>query len=159
MSEIKPGSFVKIKGQETVAEVVSVKGNDVEIIVGIMKIQTKKHKLELAKASEIETPSQKKSENLIQSSGIDTKSKLMNFKFELDVRGKMKEEVITELTSWVDDALLLGIPEAKIVHGRGNGILKDTVRSFLKKYKEVDKVEDGPEFAGGNFVTVVKFKV
>ena len=159
MSEIKPGSFVKIKGQETVAEVVSVKGNDVEITVGGMKIQTKKHKLELAKASEIEIPSPKKSENLIQSSGIDTKSKLMNFKFELDVRGKMKEEVITELTSWVDDALLLGIPEAKIVHGRGNGILKDTVRGFLKKYKEVDKVEDGPEFGGGSFVTVVKFKV
>jgi DNA mismatch repair protein MutS2 len=59
----------------------------------------------------------------------------------------------------VDDAILLGVSEAKVVHGRGNGILKDTVRSFLRKYKEVQSVGDDEKGKGGDFVTVVKFKI
>lgn len=92
---------------------------------------------------------------MIISSGIDTKEKLMHFKFELDVRGKMKEEVMMELPVWVDEAILLGIKEAKVIHGRGNGILKDTVRSTLRKFKEVDSVADE---GGNDYITLVKFK-
>ena len=156
MAEIKKGDFVKIAGQEAVAEVLAVKGNDLEVTMGLMKMTVKKNKVSIAKAPYQEEQKSGPGEDRTQTSGIDTKERLMHFKFELDVRGKMKDEVIQELPAWVDDALLLGIKEAKIVHGRGTGVLKETVRSFLRKYKEIESAGDE---SGNDFVTVVKFKV
>jgi DNA mismatch repair protein MutS2 len=155
MSEIKPGDFVKINGQDTVAEVLSVKGNDLEVAMGIMKMTVKKNKVTLSQAPPDSF------ETLADTTGnvtIDTKEKLLHFQFELDVRGKAKEEVISLLTNWVDDAILLGLQEARIVHGRGSGVLKDTVRSFLRKYKEVISLSDEVREKGGDHVTLVKFK-
>ncbi|MCR6642630.1 MAG: Smr/MutS family protein [Sporocytophaga sp.] len=155
MSEIKPGDFVKINGQDTVVEVLSVKGNDLEVAMGIMKMTVKKNKVTFSQ------PPQETFIPVSHDSGnvkIDTKEKLLHFQFELDVRGKAKEDVITLLTTWVDDALLLGLPEARIVHGRGSGVLKDTVRSFLRKYKEVESATDEVREKGGDHVTLVKFK-
>jgi len=155
MVEIKKGDFIKIAGQDTIAEVLAVKGNDLEVAMGPMKMTVKKSKASLTKqpyeAERINNPS----EDRTMTSGIDTKERLMHFKFELDVRGRMKDEVLQELPGWIDDALLLGVKEAKIVHGRGNGILKDTVRSFLRKYKEIENARDEGD---NDFVTVVKFK-
>jgi len=156
MTEIKKGDFVKIQGQETVAEVVAVKGDDLEVAMGPMKMTIKKNKVILAKAPHVEVKKNGPVEDMTRTSGIDTKEKLLHFKFELDVRGKMKEEVLQELPAWLDDALLLGVKEVKVVHGRGNGILKETVRSFLRKYKEIESVADDN---GSDFTTVVKFKV
>jgi DNA mismatch repair protein MutS2 len=155
MSEIKTGDFVKINGQDTVGEVLSVKGNDLQVAVGIMKINVKKNKVTPATAPLPQQPVKSYSD-FATSAGIDTREKLMHFKFELDVKGKSKEEVMLELPVWVDEAIILGIKEAKVVHGRGNGILKNTVRSLLRKYKEVENV--GDDERSGDFVTVVKFK-
>lgn len=156
MEQIKPGDFVKIIGQDTIAEVLAVKGNDLEVAVGIMKMTVKKNKVALADAPDEEY--EEDAHEATEYSGIDTREKLLHFKFELDVRGKMKDEVMTELSVWVDDAILLGVKEATVMHGRGSGILKDTVRSFLRKYPEIASVSDAPKEKGGDFVTVVKFK-
>lgn len=155
MEDIKPGDYVSIVGQDTVAEVLLVKGNELEIGVGAMKMKVKKNKVKLA-----EKPFE--AENTLFSNpgpAIDTKERLLHFQFKLDVRGKAKEEVMTELSSWADDAILLGVEEAKIVHGRGTGILKDTVRAVLRKYKEIQSLSDGTHQNGGDHVTIVRFKV
>lgn len=155
METIKVGDFVKINGQDSIGEVISVKGNDLQVALGIMKVSVKKNKVSPAHPPVAEDNRGIKS-NMVESSGIDTKEKLMHFKFELDVRGKMKEEVMMELLVWVDEAILLGIKEAKVIHGRGNGILKNTVRTTLRKFKEIDSVSDD---GGNDFVTLVKFTV
>lgn len=154
MDTIKVGDFVKINGQDSVGEVISVKGNDLQVALGIMKVSVKRNKVSTANPPVIAEDKRGIKGNMVESSGIDTKEKLMHFKFELDVRGKMKEEVMIELPVWVDEAILLGIKEAKIVHGRGNGILKNTVRTTLRKFKEVESAGDD---GGNDFVTLVKF--
>jgi DNA mismatch repair protein MutS2 len=155
MTQIKAGDFVTIDGQEAAGEVLSIKGNNVEVALGIMKVTVKLNKV---------TPTQKPQEEKQHSSAgdgtnytVDTKERMMNFQFELDIRGKSKEDVMIELMTWIDDAILLGVEEAKIIHGRGNGILKNTVRSMLRKYKEVEKISDDER--GGDGVTIVKYKV
>ncbi|WMJ74620.1 Smr/MutS family protein [Cytophagaceae bacterium ABcell3] len=159
MDQFKTGSYVKITGQDTVAEVLKDKGKDLEIAIGPMKMTVKKNKVEPAENPEpteegLYPESKENVKNLVVNSGIDTKEKLMHFRFELDVRGKAKEEVMNELTVWVDDALLLGIKEAKVIHGRGNGVLRDTVHAVLKKYKEIEALKKEANDA----VTVVKFR-
>ena len=153
MNDIKPGDFVKINGQEATGEVLSVKGNDLQVALGVMKVNVKKNKVSLAQAPIQYNFSPPK--DYASNSGIDTKAKLMHFQFELDVKGKSKEDMLMELPVWVDEAIILGIKEAKVVHGRGNGILKNTVRTILRKYKEVASVADDEK--SGDYVTVVKF--
>jgi DNA mismatch repair protein MutS2 len=153
MAEIKPGDFVTIDGQDTIGEVLFVKGNILEVALGVMKVHVKSNKVTLT-----EPPAK----DLIEDTDayrVDTKEKMMRFQFELDVRGKMKEDLMIELVSWIDDAILLGVEDAKIIHGRGSGVLKDTVRSMLRKYKEVEKISDEARERGGDAVTLVKFKV
>jgi len=156
MTTFKPGDFVKINEQETVAEILAIKGNTLELSVGSMKMTVKKSNVSPVKTPKPQTPQNPISDNLPSSAirSIDIKEKLHHFQFELDVRGKPKEEIITDLNAWVDDAILLGIPEAKVVHGRGTGTLKELVRSFLRKYKEIEKVGDD----ASDFVTLVKFR-
>jgi DNA mismatch repair protein MutS2 len=154
MAEIKPGDFVTIDGQDTIGEVLSVRGNNVEVALGVMKVNVKLNKVTLTKPPEAEKQTAAKDSPYL----VDTKERMMHFQFELDLRGKMKEEVMVELLTWVDDALLLGVEEARILHGRGTGVIKNTVRSMLRKYKEVGSMNDETKERGGEGVTVVKFK-
>lgn len=154
MTQIKAGDFITIDGQEAVGEVLSVKGNNVEVALGIMKVTVKLNKVSLAEKPKEEKQSIQALD--ANSYAIDTREKMMHFQFELDVRGKAKEDVMIELMTWIDDAILLGVEEAKIIHGRGNGILKNTVRSMLRKYKEVEKIRDDER---SDAVTVVTFNV
>ena len=156
MSEFKVGDFVKITGQENIAEIISIKGNDLEVVMGILKTIVKKNKVALTNPPLPTIADKSPVANAIDS--IDIKDKMANFKFELDVRGKMKDEVMVELSSWADDAILLGINEARISHGRGSGVIKETVRSVLKKYNEVESLTDAEQHHGGEFVTIVRFK-
>jgi DNA mismatch repair protein MutS2 len=153
MNQIKVGDFVTIDGQETIGEVISIRGNNIEVALGLMKVTVKLNKVSLTQKPQEENRAG--SENTAYT--VDTKEKMMNFQFELDVRGKTKEDVMVELMTWTDDAILLGVEEAKIIHGRGNGILKNTVRSMLRKYKEIETLSDDER--GGDGVTVVKFKI
>jgi DNA mismatch repair protein MutS2 len=156
MTAIQIGAYVAIEGQGTVGEVVSIKGNNVEVAVGLLKFTVKKDKLVLA-----QPPAKQESEEVSYKetvSMIDTKEKMLHFQFELDVRGKMKDEAMLELQPWVDDAILLGIEEARVLHGRGNGLLKNTVRTTLRKYKEIESLADGAPHQGGESVTVVRFR-
>jgi DNA mismatch repair protein MutS2 len=158
MADIKPGDFVTIDGQDTIGEVLFIRGNNAEVALGVMKVTVKLNKLTLTEAPDEEYESEENS-GASNSYSVDTKEKMMHFKFELDVRGKMKEDVMIELSTWIDDALLLGVEEAKIIHGRGSGVLKNTVRSILRKYTQVEKASDEARERGGDSVTVVKFKV
>ncbi len=155
MIQLKQGDFVTIDGQETAGEVISIKGNNVEVALGVMKVTVK-----LSRVTPTTKPVEDSSSTTSEANSytVDTKEKMMHFQFELDVRGKMKEDVMIELTPWIDDAILLRVEEAKIIHGRGNGVLKNTVRSMLRKYKEVEKISD-EEKGRGDAVTIVRFKL
>jgi len=54
--------------------------------------------------------------------------------------------------------LLVGQNELRIVHGKGNGVLRKVIREHLKKYGDVDTMEDEHADRGGDGVTIVKLK-
>ena len=148
---MKVGDKVHVEGYEGLGEIIALKGNAAEVAMGLLKMKVKTENLTVTDEEdewEEDEPSHYT---------VDTKEKMQNFQFELDIRGKMKDEVITLLTTWADDAILIGVDKAKIIHGRGNGVLRDTVRSFLRKYKEVEKVGN-EEGSWGDGATIVIFR-
>jgi DNA mismatch repair protein MutS2 len=68
------------------------------------------------------------------------------------------EEAQEVLDGYFDDAILAGLHKARIVHGKGDGILRKVVRDFLSARPEVAKHYEAPTDAGGSGVTIVEFK-
>ena len=87
----------------------------------------------------------------------DLNAKLTNFSLTLDLRGFRVEEAVPELTKYIDDAILFSIPEVRILHGKGNGVLRQVTRDYLRSQKEVKGARDAPVDAGGAGITVVTF--
>ena len=88
----------------------------------------------------------------------DLQSKLSGFSLTLDLRGKRVDEALSLLQRYIDDAILLTIHEVQILHGKGNGVLRQVTRDYLRSQKEVKSVRDAALEQGGAGITVVTFR-
>jgi len=88
----------------------------------------------------------------------DLNTKLTNFSLTLDLRGNRVDEALALLQRYIDDAILCSIPEVQILHGKGNGILRQVTREYLRSLKEVKSVRDAPIESGGAGITIVFFR-
>ncbi len=155
--EIGVGSFVRIKGQPTVGEVLAIKGKDAEIRIGDLKSNIKLNRLEKVSKKAFKEATGEKSINS-KIGGIDINEKMMNFSFNLDIRGKRGEEAMIDLDDFMNNAIMLGYDEIRVVHGKGDGILRQLVRNYLKTFKQVGKMTDEHPDRGGAGVTLVHMK-
>jgi len=153
--EIGEGDLVRIKGQNTVGEVLSIRGKDAEIRIGELKSNVKLNRLEKISRKEYR---QQTVENQPRMQGIDLNEKMANFSTQLDIRGKRGEEALTELDTWIDQALMFGTTELRIVHGKGDGILRTLIRNHLKGYREIASMTDEHIDRGGSGVTIIRMK-
>jgi DNA mismatch repair protein MutS2 len=151
------GSYVRVAGQSTIGEVFALRGKDAEIRIGDLKSNVKLNRLEKVSKKTFKAATDVRDDRP-RSQGIDMNEKMQNFSFNLDIRGKRGEEAIGEVDRFFDDALMLGYPELRIVHGKGDGILRTLVRNHLRGYKQVGKMEDEHADRGGAGVTIVKIK-
>ena len=150
---LKEGDRVRIIGHEGSGTVLSIQGQNATVQFGLLKSVTKLTKLEKITAAVEKEISAK-----LRSAGINVIEKRANFNPTLDVRGKRVDEVIGILDQYLDTAILLGQGELRILHGKGEGVLRKVVREHLKRYKEVASVNDEHIERGGDGITVVVLK-
>jgi len=82
----------------------------------------------------------------------------MNANTELHLRHMRAEEALRDLEKFVDDALLAGLSNVRIIHGKGEGILRKVTQEFLRKHPGVASYRDGEPGEGGHGATVVQFR-
>jgi len=151
------GNRVRIPPQVTVGEVVELSGKEALVSFGsvIMKIPV----IKLVNVGEEEYHEKvlfrKRSYNHIVN---DLNDKMTNFKLSLDLRGQRAEEASSEMQRYIDEAILLSIKEVKILHGKGNGILREVIRDQLRLNPEVKRFGDEKVEMGGTGITVVLLK-
>jgi DNA mismatch repair protein MutS2 len=154
---IVPGSYVRISGQTAIGEVITLRGKDAEIRIGDLKSTIKLNRLErVSKKTYKEATGEKKLKT--SSKGVDLNERMMNFSFNLDMRGKRGEEALGLVDQFMDNAIMLGYDELRIVHGKGDGILRTLVRNHLRGYPHVSTMQDEHPDRGGAGVTIVKMK-
>ena len=68
------------------------------------------------------------------------------------------DEAQAMLQRYIDDAILLSISEVRILHGKGNGVLRQITRDYLRSQKEVKSARDAALEQGGAGITVVSFR-
>ena len=78
-----------------------------------------------------------------------------NFRQDLDVRGMRGDEALDAVQYFIDDAILVGIPRVRVLHGKGNGILRQLIRQYLTTIPNVTHFADEHVQFGGSGITVV----
>ncbi len=77
---------------------------------------------------------------------------------EIHLRAMRAEDAEQILQKFIDESLLAGIHQVRIVHGKGEGILRKLVQDFLRKNREVATFRDGEPAEGGQGVTIAIFR-
>jgi DNA mismatch repair protein MutS2 len=151
---IGTGDQVRLKDNGALAEVLEIKGKQATVTIGDLKSTVKLNRLE--KISNTSLKKEKKA--LSKRINFDTSSKMANFSPNLDIRGKRGEEVFTLIQNFIDDGFMLGMNDLKVIHGKGDGILKEITRSLLKNSPSVAGFSDEHADRGGSGVTLVQLK-
>ena len=150
---IQIGDYVRIKGQEAIGVLKEIKKQQALIVFGNMQLWTRFDQLEISTApSKIsKTPSYSKDmwDSISQ--------KRLSFKPEIDIRGMRGEEAIKQVTLFIDDATLLGFNPVRILHGTGDGILRNLIREYLSTLPHISYRDEHIQL-GGHGITVVFFQ-
>lgn len=157
-SEIKEGDFVQIKGQTAIAEVLSIKNKDALLRIGALKTTVKINRLQKVDEKTLPVSITGSRSSSGSGAGSTIHTKVMDFSPDLDVRGKRAEEVNPIVTAFMDDAVMLSQKNLRILHGKGEGILRQVVRDALRQYSQVQSIKDEHADRGGAGITVVTLK-
>ena len=128
------------------------KGDTVQVQAGIIKTTVKLNNLKLLKDQNTSTVSSSTYTGQV-------KSKITNdFKSELDIRGMNLEEAYAALDKFLDDCMIASLPQARIIHGKGTGVLRSGVQAYLRRHKGIRSFRLGVYGEGESGVTIVEFK-
>ena len=148
------GSIVRIDGEDTFGQVVEIKGKKAIVESQSLRMTIALARLHGTAKQKIPTP---KGEVHV-SHGIydEMNDKRARFNPTLDLRGLRAEEAIDTLHRFLDDALLLGEKEVRILHGKGYGILMQIIRQELHASRDVRSFHPERIELGGEGITVVE---
>ena len=133
------------------------KSNEVMVQFGNTKTNVKVENLELVKKSDkLNNLNNNIKSNSTNHSRIELKSKSVSP--EINVIGLTVEDAIFAIDKYLDDCYLANLPNARIVHGKGTGKLRDGIHAFLRKHPHVKSFRLGTFGEGEMGVTVVEFK-
>lgn len=127
-----------------------IKGDVAVVTSGVMKLKVPLSNLRFAKKKQQNKPTR-------TVSGVASRAE-RSANAELDLRGFASDEGVLALDRFIDEALLSGIGSITVIHGKGTGVLRKAVHSFLKGHKSVRTFRLGTFGEGEMGVTIVELK-
>jgi DNA mismatch repair protein MutS2 len=148
---IAVGDWVQLRNTETTGQVLEINRGNLVLAIGDLRSVVKKER--------VDKISNKQAKKVVQSNSFSGRisDAITNFNAELDLRGMRGEDAIYEVEKYLDKAIMLGFPYVKIIHGKGDGILRKLIREYVRKYSQVNRVEDEHQDRGGDGITYVYF--
>ena len=144
--------------------ITDVNGNDVTVQVGILKMTVPAKKCLLTKAQPAHTDAApKKRKGFSKNAAANYAHQMFiaksgSAKQEIDLRGMTLDEAIPVVDKAIDDALIAGIGQLRLIHGKGTGALRAAVQQSLKKNKFVKSFRLGVYGEGEDGVTIAEFR-
>lgn len=151
---LKIGDAVRMKDTMATGEISGIKEKIVQVETGNLRFTVPIDKLERISRSEL-----KKSQRSTPVSGLTDpliSTRKLSFNPEIDIRGVRGEEAINQVRDFIDNALMVQHRNLRILHGKGNGILRQLVRQYLATIDVVKTFHDEHVDFGGSGITVVE---
>ena len=157
LSEVKPltvGDVVRLKGQQAVGTILEASEKQTVVAFGMIKSTVKTEQLERVSKSQMKKEPTKST--FISTRTADSMyEKKLNFKLDFDVRGMRGDEALQAVTYYIDDAIQISAGRVRILHGTGNGILRQLIRDYLSALPGIKHFHDEHVQFGGTGITVV----
>ncbi len=149
LSDFSVGTFVSIKNTSTSGKIILIDEEKRKALIESGSIKMQVDLVEL----------------LIDHSKKEERPEIHNHNFKqpvtqyrLDIRGKKPEEADFEILKFIDDSYMTGQQRVEILHGKGTGALKKTVKDILDKHEKVKNYYFAPIEFGGEGITIIELK-
>jgi len=152
----KTGMVVMVKSLRKNGTILEVKGRDALIAAGVLKMTVPLTQCLLIKDRPQEKVKPVKHRS--NASHMMFADKTESAGQEVDVRGMTTDEAVPFVDRAIDDALLAGITQVRIIHGKGTGALRAGLHTYLRGHKNVASIALADLALGGAGVTVVTVK-
>lgn len=152
---LEVGDSVKIRGLSTVGKIESMDGKNATVIFGGMRTKMPASRLEYVDMAEAKKEDVAPVFNVSRETRETIDNRKLNFRQDLDVRGMRGDEALNAVMYFIDDACLVGMSRVRILHGKGNGILRQLIRQYLATVPSVTSFRDEHVQFGGAGITVV----
>ncbi len=154
---LEVGSNVKLDGQGTVGTITAISGKNATVTFGNLKTTVALTRLKPTTAQVKSGASGKV--NFVSGATTDaSRSRQLNFRQEIDVRGMRVDEAVQAVTYYIDDAIQFNASRVRILHGTGTGALREYIRRYLSTVPGVATFHDEDVRFGGAGITVVELE-
>ena len=152
--ELKPGDKVRIAGQDTIGDLIEINNKNAVVAFGQLITTLPRKNVERLSNNEAKKldKTRHSGSSLVNSNLTERR---LTFKPEIDIRGQRVEEAISKIQEFIDEAIMFEVSQLRILHGKGHGILKSTIRDYLRAEPMVRSYKDEHVDFGGAGITVV----
>nr|WP_221276959.1 endonuclease MutS2 [Deinobacterium chartae] len=141
LEQLRVGSTVEVPAYGATGQVLEVRGEDLVVQMGVLKVNVRRRDVRLKQESKVKV--------MTLSGGPSS------FNKELNLRGEHAEEALEHLRSFIVEAHALHETPLRVVHGKGQGVLRRLIRDYLKNERLVESFHDAEPYAGGHGVTII----
>ena len=149
------GDVVRLRDTTTSGELTERDGNKAVILVNGLKLKADYRKLVKVKSGTTGSKSKPAKKVKNYSTNYQPRERLSP---SIMIRGMRAREAMQRVEQYIDDAVAAGLNKVDIIHGKGQGILKNEVHSYLKRRKEVRNFHIAPIHQGGAGCTIVTLR-
>ena len=155
-SPLQVGDKVRLKDNNMVGEVVQVAAKYISVSVGSIISKIAPVKVERISNQQYKEQTRSTFRPVIHYDSESISRRKLEFKPTIDIRGQRLADALDIVMHFIDDATMVGVGQVKILHGKGNGVLREEIRKYLKTVPAVASFRDEAVQQGGAGITVVE---
>ncbi len=152
----RTGDHVHLKSLNREGRIVRIlDAKTLEVAIGSMKTRALRTDIELLTSNDAPQEVKKRSGGITVSTAAGDDDFMSS---EINVIGRTADEAESEVSRFVERAFLAGLPRIRVVHGVGMGVLRRTLRDFLRNHPHVTSIAEPPYNEGGQGATLVELR-
>lgn len=153
LKTLQVGDTIYVTRLDQKGTVAAIQGKELTVQLGSMKMNLKASSCKFVASGHAEEPSEKRT-----SQASNNLQKTASIQRELDIRGLMVDEAEVVVGKFLDDAVIAGMSQVLIIHGKGTGALRKGIQAYLKNHRNVLHMGFADMNEGGTGATVVELK-
>ncbi len=152
---LRLGEKVHLRSIDQDGVVTAISEDEIEAQIGMLRVRARL--ADVVRKGEAEEGTEPKKKTAPKG-GIKLPNTQESPGVELDIRGLRVDEGLDTLDRYLEKAYLAGLPFVRIIHGKGTGRLRESIRDALTNSPHVARFEPGGTTEGGEGVTVAHLK-
>lgn len=152
------GDYVKLPNN-AIGEILEIDAKNAVVALGQLHTKVKVSQLQKASAAQAKRLARPQMQASYANIRENISQKRMTFKPDIDLRGMRGDEALQRVISFLDEAVMLGYKDVRLLHGTGTGALRQLIRQYLSTNPLVASYADEQVQLGGAGITVVQLDI